>query len=75
MKERNPNPIEQKEKDDALLNFVNRQAQEAILNPDLTEPYKDEVLRAAIKTIHKIAERKVIYVAKQGEGPRTSGPK
>lgn len=69
------NPIGQKEKDDALINFVNRQAQEVILNPDLSEPYKDEVLEAAIATIQKVAERKAVYFAKHGEGRQTRRPK
>jgi len=63
-----------REKDDALLNFVNCQAQEAILNPNLPESYKDEILDAAVETIQKVAERKAIYYAKYGEGRRTRKP-
>src|SRR5215216_3048093 len=59
-----------REKDNALLDFVNYQAQEAILNPNLPESYKDEVLNAAVETIQKVAERKAIYYAKYGEGRR-----
>src|SRR5215216_4041035 len=63
-----------REKDDALMNFVSRQAQEAILNPTLPESYKDEVLEAAVGTIQKVAERKAVYYAKYGEGRRTRKP-
>jgi len=63
-----------REKDDALMNFVSRQAQEAILNPTLPESYKDEVLEAAVGTIQKVAERKALYYAKHGEGRRTRKP-
>ena len=63
MKERNVKPINQKEADNATLNFVSRQAQEAILDPNLSEAYKDQVLDAAIGTISKIAEKKAIYEA------------
>jgi hypothetical protein len=59
-----------REKEDALLNFVNYQAQEAILNPSLPSSYKDDVLEAAIGTIRKVAERKAAYYAKYGEGRR-----
>ena len=63
-----------REKDDALMNFVSRQAQEAILNPNLPELYKDEVLEAAVGTIQKVAERKAAYYAKHGEGRRSRLP-
>jgi hypothetical protein len=68
MKERNPNLLGQKEKDDALMNFVNRRAREAILNPSLPESYKEDVLEAAIGTIRKVVERKAAYFAEHGEG-------
>ena len=67
MKGINENKINPREREDALLNFVNRQAQEAILDPTLPNSYKDEVLEAAIDTIRKVAERKAIYYAKYGE--------
>jgi hypothetical protein len=70
MKERDPNQIGQIEKYDALMNFVNRQAQEAILNMALSDAYKDEVLEVAIKTIQQVAERRAVYSAKHGEGRR-----
>ena len=60
-----------REKEDALLNFVNYQAQEAILNPNLPGSTKDDVLDAAIGTIQKLAERKAVYYAKHGEGRKT----
>jgi hypothetical protein len=63
MKERREKIIWQKEKDDATMNFVSRQAQEAILNPNLPESYKDEVLETAIGIILRIAERRNAYNA------------
>jgi hypothetical protein len=67
--------IGQREKDDALMDSVNYQAQEAILNPTLPESNKDEVLDAAIGTIQKVAERKAVYYAKYGEGRRSRRPR
>ena len=66
--------IGSREKDDALMDFVSKQAQEAILNPNLPEAYKDEVLEAAVGTIQKVAERKAVYYAKHGEGRRSRKP-
>lgn len=71
MKDKSQNLIGRREKEDALLNFVNYQAQEAILNPNLPEKYKDEVLGAAVETIQKVADRRAVYYAKYGEGRRT----
>jgi hypothetical protein len=71
MNERGEKLIGQKAKDDAMINFVSRQAQEAILNPDLPEGYKDEMLSIALRTIHKISERRKVYFAKHGEERRT----
>ncbi len=68
-------PPEAIERENALLDFVNQQAQEAILNPNLPEAYKDEVLDAAIGTIQRVAERKATYYAKYGEGRRTRKPR
>ena len=51
MKERGQNQIGQREKDNALVDFVCRQAQEAILDPNLPDTYKDLVLEAALGTI------------------------
>ena len=70
MKERDQNQVGQMEKDDVLMNFVNRQAQEAILNPAVPDSYKDELLDAAIETIHRVAERRAVYFAKHGEARR-----
>ena len=58
------------ERENALLDFANRQAQEAIINPNLPSSYKDEVVDSAIGTIQKLAERKAAYYAKYGEGRR-----
>jgi hypothetical protein len=74
MKEQSESPINQKEKDEATLNFVCRQAQEAILDPNLPDTYKDYILEAAIGTIQQVAENKAIYFAKHGEGRRTRKP-
>jgi hypothetical protein len=70
MKERNQNLIGQREKDNALLNFVNYQAQEAILSSVLPDEKKDRILKDAIETIHQVSERKAAYFAKHGEGRR-----
>ena len=67
MKESSQNPIGQKEKDDATMNFVSRQAQEAILDPNLPETFKDYILETAIETLHKIAERRSAYNAGREE--------
>jgi hypothetical protein len=72
MKERPNNPIE---KYDAVLNSVNYQAQEAILDPNLPDAFKDKIVGLAIDTIQKVAERKVAYNAKYGEGRRTRRPR
>jgi hypothetical protein len=58
------------ERENALLDFVNRQAQEAILDPNLPDSYKNEVVNTAIGTIQHVAERKAVYYAKYGEGRR-----
>jgi hypothetical protein len=70
MKNKGQTIIGSMERDEALMDFVNYQAQEAILNPTLPESYKDEVLDATIGTIQKVAERKAAYYAKYGEGRR-----
>lgn len=70
MNEKNKKQIGTREKENALLDFVNYQAQEAILNPALPESSKDQALDAAIGTIQRIAERKITYYAKYGEGRR-----
>ena len=76
MKERTEYTIEQKAKDSAMLNFVNRQAQEAILDPNLSEAYKDYILDAALKTIQRIGENKSSYVVRQAKKTlsKPSGP-
>ena len=67
MKETSEKLIGPKEIDDAMMNFVSRQAQEAILDPNLPGYYKDYVLEAAIKTLTKIGERKSAYNAEGSE--------
>jgi hypothetical protein len=74
MKDITQKSIGAREKDNALMDFVNYQAQEAILDPNLPGPYKDEILDAAIGTIQKVAERKAVYDAKHGEGRRSRKP-
>jgi hypothetical protein len=70
MNEKNKKLIGTREKENALLDFVNYQAQEAILNPNLPDTKKDEILDDAIGTIRVVAERKAVYYAKYGEGRR-----
>ena len=53
----------QREKDDATLNYASKEAQVAILNPDLSDSIKDEILEGAVGTIHQISERRWIYEA------------
>ena len=65
MKERGRKYSVQKEKDDAVMDFVSRQAQEAILDPNLPESYKDEILNAAIETLLEIAEKRNPYAVRQ----------
>jgi uncharacterized membrane protein len=65
MNEREEKLIGQETKDDATMNFVSRQAQEAILDPNLLESYKDEILEAAVGTILSIAEKRNAYNAKR----------
>jgi len=57
----------QKEKDDAIMDFVSRQAQEAILDPNLPEAYKDEILNVAIKMILRIAEKRNSYSVRKND--------
>ena len=71
MKERGPNLTDQREKDDALMNFVSYQAQEAILSPNVPDEYKDKLVETAIETINQVAERKAAYFAKHGDGRKT----
>ena len=53
----------QREKDDATLNYVSREAQVAILNPDLDDSIKEEILKETVGTINQIAERRWVYEA------------
>ncbi len=70
MKEAREKLIGQKAKDDATMNFVSRQAQEAILDPHIPEFYKDEVVGAAVGTILRIAEKRNAYNATLNERRR-----
>jgi hypothetical protein len=63
MKETREKLVVQREKDDATLNYVSREAQVAILNPDLSDSIKEEILIEAVGTINQIAERRWIYEA------------
>jgi len=68
MKERGKNNTLQKERDDAIMDFVSRQAQEAILDPNLPESYKEAALEAALDALQKIAEKRSNYIT----GPKES---
>lgn len=57
----------QKAKEDAIMNFVSRQAQEAILDPNLPESYKDAALKAALDALLRIAEKRNDYDAGRRE--------
>lgn len=70
MNERREKLIGQKAKDDATMNFVSRQAQEAILDPNLPESYKDDIVGAAVGTILRIAEKRSDYNARLRESRR-----
>jgi hypothetical protein len=61
MKENKEKIISQKERDDAVLNFVNFQAQEAILNPNLPEDFKNLIVGDAVRKIQRIGERRATY--------------
>jgi hypothetical protein len=50
------------------MNFVSRQAQEAILDPNLPETFKDEVVGAAVEALLKIAEKRGAYNADHIQG-------
>ena len=71
MKEAREKLIGQKAKDDATMNFVSRQAQEAILDPNLPESYKDDIVGAAVGTILKIAEKRNAYDAGRRKSRRS----
>ena len=72
MKERNEIFVGQKSKNDAIMNFVSYQAQEAILDPNLPEEFKDEIVGVAVAKILKIAERNNAYNAEQKESRQLS---
>ena len=70
MKERNKRFLAQKAKDDAIMDFVSRQAQEAILDPDLPESYKEAALEAALEVILRIAKKRSEYIANPSESQK-----
>jgi hypothetical protein len=70
MKERSEKFSRQKAKDDAIMDFVSRQAQEAILDPHLPESYKDAALEAALDALLRIAEKRNAYIAGSKESRR-----
>jgi hypothetical protein len=49
--------------DQATMNTVSWQAQEVILNPDIPEADKDEVVEAAVETILRIGQNRTTYNA------------
>ena len=61
MKERSEKLIGQKERDDAILDFVNFQAQEAILNPNLPGAFKEMIAGDATRKIQRMGERRATY--------------
>jgi len=67
MKERDRKYTLQKERDDAIMDFVSRQAQEAILDPNLPKSYKDAALEAALEALLKIAEKRSAYITSPRE--------
>src|SRR5690349_5822704 len=75
MNDQNEKSMGARERDDVLLNFVTRQAREAILDPNLPETHKNDAVEAAVGTVQKNAERKAVYYAKYGEGRRTRKPR
>ena len=70
MKENEEKIIGQRETEDATINFLSRQAQEAILDPNLPEFFKDKIVDSAVETILKIAEKRGVYSARQEESHR-----
>ena len=64
MKENREKIISQKDRDDAVLNFVNFQAQEAILNPNLPEDFKNLIVGDAVSKIRRIGEKRGSYLVR-----------
>ena len=69
MKERTEKIIDRNERNNADLDFVNYEAQEAILNPDLPNDIKDQVVRDAIRKIKRIGERRAAYQVRHDGKP------
>jgi len=74
MKERSQKITGLTGKDEATMNFVSRQAQEAILDPNVPEFYKDYVLEVAVETLTRIAEKRNAYNAEDQESRRLKVP-
>ena len=53
MRERRKKLLRQKAREEAVINFVSRQALEAILGPNLPETYKDATLDALFRIAEK----------------------
>lgn len=75
MKEKSDKFIEHKTTDGAIMNFVSRQAQEAKLDPNLPETYKDDIVGAAVGTILRIAEKKNAYNVPRAENRQIQEPR
>ncbi len=56
------------------MNFVSRQAQEAILDPNLPEFYKDYVLDVAVEALQRIGEKRHAYDARPEESRELKQP-
>ena len=63
MKESIQNLIQKMAEDEVTRNSVSQQAQEVILSPDIPNAYKDEVVEAAVETIHRIGQNRTTYNA------------
>jgi transposase-like protein len=75
MKETREKSIDQKSKDDATMNFVSYQAQEAILDPNMPEARKNEIVGTAVGTILRIAEKRNVYNAPSTENRQMQEPR
>ncbi len=74
MKERSKKIVGLTGKDEATMNFVSRQAQEAILDPNLPEFYKDYVLDVAVEALQRIGEKRHAYNASSIESRELKQP-
>jgi hypothetical protein len=67
MKENGEKIISQEKRENAVLEFVNYQAQEAILNPNLPNDFKDMIVEDAIRKIRRIGEKRGTYLVRSDE--------